>query len=68
MGLALGFFGAWSHHGIRAQQPQLLHWLQKDSQASFSLSQKRVEAWALKHQPRFISTEGGLVTDKGSHF
>lgn len=68
MGLPLAFLRPWGHHVTQAQQPQLLHQLQKEGRGSFSLSQRRVEAWALTLRPRFIRTEGGLVTDRESRF
>lgn len=68
MGLPLGFLRPWGHQVIQAQQPQLLHQLQNEGRDSFSLSHKRVKAWALKFRPRFIRTAGGLVTDRGSGF
>ena len=50
----------------QVQQPRLLHQLQNKGRGSFSLSQKRLEAWALKFQSRLVW--GELVTDQGSCF
>lgn len=50
----------------QARQPQLLHQLQNKGRGSFSLSQKRLEAWALKFQSRLVWSE--LGTDQGFCF